>query len=652
MRRRLSRPIVAYSLVGLVVVVGFVAWMRRGPDAEALRLDEFEAALAEGEAEYGDELTAELGEADVEVSTDQSSQSLWVGVLVNLIPIVLIFGLFLLVMNGVSGGGNRIMQFGKSRARQLSKDAPKTTFADVAGAEEAVEELQEIVEFLKDPARFGAMGARIPKGVLLYGPPGTGKTLLARAVAGEAGVPFFAISGSDFVEMFVGVGASRVRDLFEQAKAAAPAIVFVDEIDAVGRHRGAGLGGGHDEREQTLNQLLVEMDGFDTRTGVILIAASNRPDILDPALLRPGRFDRQVVVDRPDLVGRRAILGVHAKGKPLGDDVSIDIVARRTPGFTGADLANLLNEAALLSARRGVERIGMAEVAAAIDRVIAGPERKTRVMTEHEKQVIAYHEGGHALVGHVLPNTAPIHKVSIIARGRALGWTLALPTEDKVLRTRSELRDELAMLLGGRTAEEMIFGDPTTGAQNDIERATQIARAMVTEYGMSDLLGPQQFGERGGEPFVGRDTGHEPNYSDEVATAIDAEMARLIDRAHREAREILGQHRATLDRLADALVERETLEEHELALLFEGLGTWEPADELLELPPASGQPLLEAPAGVGELVRQGGGDGDGRMVAVRAGLMPRLARRLSMTARRVGLARTGVRRAPRPGSLS
>ncbi|MGH9120129.1 MAG: ATP-dependent zinc metalloprotease FtsH [Acidimicrobiales bacterium] len=670
MRRRLPRAIVAYPLVGLVVLLIVGAWVRRGPDAEELRLDQFEAAVAEGDvetatihdgdhrvtgeltdgteytvsfpAEYGDELTTELGEADVEVATTQGNQSLWVGVLVNLIPIVLILGLFLLVMNGVNGGGNRVMQFGKSRARQVPKDAPKTTFADVAGADEAVEELQEIVEFLKDPDRFGAMGAKIPRGVLLYGPPGTGKTLLARAVAGEAGVPFFAISGSDFVEMFVGVGASRVRDLFEQAKSAAPAIVFVDEIDAVGRHRGAGLGGGHDEREQTLNQLLVEMDGFDPRAGVILIAASNRPDILDPALLRPGRFDRQIVVDRPDLVGRRAILAVHAKGKPLGDDVSIDIIARRTPGFTGADLANLLNESALLSARRGVEHVGMPEVAAAIDRVIAGPERKTRVMSDREKQVIAYHEGGHALVGHVLPNTDPIHKVSIIARGRALGWTLALPTEDKVLRTRSELRDELAMLLGGRTAEEMIFGDPTTGAQNDIERTTQIARAMVTEFGMSDLLGPQQFGDRAGEPFLGRDAGHEATYSDDVAAVIDAEVGRLIDRAHREAREILGLHRATLDRLADALVERETLEEHELALLFDGLGTWEPADELLELPLASGRPTVGVPAMVDQPVLPR----DGRVVAVPARLLPRLVRRVSITMRRAGIVRPGVRRTP------
>ncbi|HEV8296852.1 MAG TPA: ATP-dependent zinc metalloprotease FtsH, partial [Acidimicrobiales bacterium] len=413
--------------------------------------------------------------------------------------------------------------------------------------------------------------------VLLYGPPGTGKTLLARAVAGEAGVPFFSISGSDFVEMFVGVGASRVRDLFEQAKQAAPAIVFVDEIDAVGRHRGAGLGGGHDEREQTLNQLLVEMDGFDVTSGVILIAATNRPDILDPALLRPGRFDRQIVVDRPDLNGRRAVAAVHAKGKPLSGDVSVDLLARRTPGFTGADLANVLNEAALLAARRDRQLIGPGDLADAIDRVIAGPERKTRVMSDKEKRVTAYHEAGHALVGHVLPNTDEIHKVSIIARGRALGWTLSLPTEDRYTRTRSELRDELAFLLGGRTAEELIFGDPTTGAANDIERATEIARAMVTEFGMSESLGPQRLGHSHGEVFLGKEFGHEANYSDDVAATIDLEVRRLIDDAHREAREILSLHRATLDRLADALIEHETLEETALREILGPLAIWESA---------------------------------------------------------------------------
>jgi cell division protease FtsH len=418
------------------------------------------------------------------------------------------------------------------------------------------------------------MGAKIPKGVLLYGPPGTGKTLLARAVAGEAGVPFFSISGSDFVEMFVGVGASRVRDLFEQAKTSAPAIIFMDEIDAVGRHRGAGMGGGHDEREQTLNQLLVEMDGFDVKTGVILIAATNRPDILDPALLRPGRFDRQIVVDRPDLEGRKKILEVHAANKPMGDDVNLDVLARRTPGFTGADLANMLNEAALLAARQGNDRITMHQMEDAIDRVIGGPERKTRVMSDREKKVIAYHEGGHTLVGHVLPNADPIHKVSIVARGRALGWTLALPTEDKYLVTRSELRAQLAMLLGGRTAEELIFADPTTGAQNDIEKCSQIARAMVTEYGMSDVLGPQQLGQKQGEVFLGRDYGHQANYSDEVAARIDAEVRLLIDEAHDEAKAILTAHRDVLDRLADELVEKETLDTPELADIMGHLQPW------------------------------------------------------------------------------
>src|SRR5437763_5329992 len=487
-----------------------------------------------------------------------------IGVIFSFLPYILIILIFFFLLNQMQGGGSRVMNFGKSKAKLITKDTPKTTFADVAGADEAIEELQEIKEFLQSPAKFQAIGAKIPKGVLLYGPPGTGKTLLARAVAGEAGVPFYSISGSDFVEMFVGVGASRVRDLFEQAKANAPAIVLLDDIDAVGRHRGAGLGGGHDEREQTLNQLLVEMDGFDTKAGVILVAATNRPDILDPALLRPGRFDRQIVVDQPDLEGRRAILNVHAKGKPLTKNVELDVLARRTPGFTGADLANLMNEAALLTARAGEKEIDMRQLEEAIDRVIGGPERKTRLISDKEKRVIAYHESGHALVGHVLPNADPIHKVSIIPRGRALGWTLSLPTEDKYLVTRSELRDDLAMLLGGRTAEELIFEDPTTGAQDDIEKATQIARAMVTEYGMSDLLGPQQLGQKHGEVFLGRDFGHQPNYSDQVAASIDGEIRRLIDEAHVEARQILPIHRATLDSLAAALIERETLDTPEV----------------------------------------------------------------------------------------
>jgi cell division protease FtsH len=584
---------VAVALVAVLVAGGV---FRGGGDREKLRLDEFESkvvagqvkdatiadrdAVIEGELANGDKYRVTyvrddaekvvdiLRQAGVETKVDHQKDPIWWTILQTFLPFVLLIGAFLFIMNTMQGGGSRVMQFGKAKAKQVNKDQPKVTFADVAGADEAVEELQEIKEFLEAPAKFLAMGAKIPKGVLLFGPPGTGKTLLARAVAGEAGVPFFSISGSDFVEMFVGVGASRVRDLFEQAKQSAPAIVFVDEIDAVGRHRGAGLGGGHDEREQTLNQLLVEMDGFDTKSGVILIAATNRPDILDPALLRPGRFDRQIVVDRPDLEGRKAILNVHAKNKPLAKGVDVDILARRTPGFTGADLANLMNEAALLTARRGFEEIGMPQLEEAIDRVIAGPERKSRIMSENDKRVIAYHEGGHALVGHALPDADPIHKISIIARGRALGWTLALPTEDKYLTTRSALRDQLAMLLGGRTAEELIFQDPTTGAANDIERASQIARAMVTEYGMSDDIGPQLLGQKNGEVFLGRELGHQANYSDQVAANIDAEVRRLIDEAHAEAAEILIEHRAVLDRLADALIEKETLDTPEVMELL------------------------------------------------------------------------------------
>src|SRR5688572_21984877 len=507
--------------------------------------------------------------------TDQPVESNWLsGLFSLLIPVLLLGLLFWFLLSRMQGGGSKVMQFGKSKAKMVNKDMPQVTFADVAGADEAVEELQEIKEFLAEPAKFQAVGAKIPKGVLLYGPPGTGKTLLARAVAGEAGVPFFSISGSDFVEMFVGVGASCVRDLFEQAKANSPAIIFVDEIDAVGRHRGAGIGGGNDEREQTLNQLLVEMDGFDVKSGVILIAATNRPDILDPALLRPGRFDRQIIVDRPDLEGRKKILAVHAKGKPLAKEIDLDVLARRTPGFTGADLSNLMNEAALLTARRGGKTISMHAMEDAIDRVIAGPERKSRVMSEQDKAVIAYHEAGHALVGHVLPNTDPIHKVSIVARGRALGWTLALPIEDRHMQTRSQLTDELAMLLGGRTAEEMVFGDPTTGAQNDIERASQIARAMVTEFGMTDAIGPQQLGSRTGEPFMGRDWGSSPNYSDEVAALIDDEVGGLIDEAHEVAESILTTHRDVLDKLAEALMEQETLETEEVMAILDPVPKW------------------------------------------------------------------------------
>jgi cell division protease FtsH len=529
--------------------------------------------------EYQDELTASLRESGVdEVSADPQKGSPFVNVLINILPILLLVGILLFIFHQGQGGGNRVLQFGKSKARQVTKDQPKTTFQDVAGVDEAIEELAEVKEYLENPIKFQAMGAKIPKGVLLFGPPGTGKTLLARAVAGEAGVPFFSISGSDFVEMFVGVGAARVRDLFEQAKTNAPAIVFIDEIDAVGRHRGAGLGGGHDEREQTLNQLLVEMDGFDTKAGVILMAATNRPDILDPALLRPGRFDRQVVIDRPDLEGRRAILAVHARGKPLDPDVELDVVARRTPGFTGADLANVLNEAALLAARREKRAITTSELEEAIDRVLAGPERKTRLIGEREKRIIAYHEAGHALVAHVLPNADPVHKISIIPRGRALGYTQTLPTEDRFLVTRSAMIDELAMLLGGRVAEEMVIGDITTGAQNDLERATKVARGMVTEYGMSDTLGPLTLGQRQGEVFLGRDFATHPDYSDQVAFEIDTEVRRLIDEAHDEALEILQAERPKLDEIAAALMERETIDKEDLIRLLDGIDKRAPKD--------------------------------------------------------------------------
>ena len=526
-----------------------------------------------------DDLSQVAIENGVEVSADPQTGSFFLTALFQFLPIILIVGFFIFLMQQMQGGGNRVMSFGKSKARLVSKDSPKISFADVAGLDEAVEELQEIKEYLEAPQKFQAMGAKIPKGVLLYGPPGTGKTLLARAVAGEAGVPFFSISGSDFVEMFVGVGASRVRDLFEQAKANAPSIVFMDEIDAVGRHRGAGLGGGHDEREQTLNQLLVEMDGFDVKGGVILIAATNRPDILDPALLRPGRFDRQIVVDRPDLNGRTGILKVHTRGKPLAKNIDIEVLARRTPGFTGADLANVVNEAALLAARFSRAEIGMDELEEAIDRVLAGPERRSRVISEKEKKVIAYHEAGHALVSHALPNADPVHKVSIVSRGQALGYTLNLPTEDKFLVTRSELIDQLAMLLGGRTAEEIVFDEPTTGAQNDIQRCTRIAKQMVTEYGMSEL-GPLALGHNESQPFLGRDFGHVQDYSDQVAAKIDVEIHRLVEEAHDEAREILMKYRDKLDLMVERLLEKETLEKAEVEEILAEVAKQSPANPL------------------------------------------------------------------------
>ena len=473
-------------------------------------------------------------------------------------------------MNQMQGGGSKVMSFGKSRAKRMSPDSPKVTFKDVAGADEAVEELHEIKEFLENPKKFQALGARIPKGVLLYGPPGTGKTLLARAVAGEAGVPFFSISGSDFVEMFVGVGASRVRDLFEQAKQASPCIIFMDEIDAVGRHRGAGLGGGHDEREQTLNQLLVEMDGFEMKDNIILIAATNRPDILDPALLRPGRFDRQIVVDRPDRLGRRKILEVHARGKPLSRDIDLDTLAAGTPGFTGADLSNLINEAALLAARNGKKMIEQDELEEGIMRVIAGPEKKARLLSEKERKITAYHEMGHALVGHYLENTNPVHKITIVSRGQALGLTISLPTEDKYLTTKSALMDELAMTLGGRAAEELVFHEVTTGAANDLERVTATSKQMIMRFGMSEKLGPRVLGRAHDLPFLGRDMGSEPDYSDEIAKEIDDEIRRVIEEAHASATTVLRAHMDELHRLSAILIERETIDKDQFERLLAG----------------------------------------------------------------------------------
>src|SRR5215475_12853198 len=503
--------------------------------------------------------------ANATVDTKVSKESVLLTLLFNFLPIAAVVILLLFFMSQAQGGGSRVLNFGKSKAKLISKDTPKTTFSDVAGANEAVEELQEIKDFLQNPAKYQALGAKIPKGVLLVGPPGTGKTLLARAVAGEAGVPFYTISGSDFVEMFVGVGASRVRDLFQQAKENAPAIVFVDEIDAVGRHRGAGLGGGHDEREQTLNQLLVEMDGFDTKGGVILIAATNRPDILDPALLRPGRIDRQIAVDTPDMEGRKAILRVHAKGKPFTPDVDLDAVARRTPGFTGADLANVINEAALLTARSEKRAVTNEFLEESIDRVVAGPAKRTRVMSEREKKITAYHEGGHALVAWALPHAAPVHKVSILSRARSLGHTLVLPTEDKYTQTRAELIDTLAYALGGRAAEELVYHEPTTGAGNDIEKATAIARAMITEYGMSAKLGAVKYGQNDGEPFLGRTMGHQRDYSESVSAEIDSEVRGLIELAHDEAWEILVEYRDVLDNLVLELIEKETITQADMA---------------------------------------------------------------------------------------
>src|SRR5271155_5022327 len=538
------------------------------------------------------ELLKELKTAGVKYNVESEKSSELLSLLTFILPFVLFLGFWLFLMNQVQGGGSKVMSFGKSRAKRMSADSPKITFRDVAGVDEAVEELHEIKEFLENPKKFQALGARIPKGVLLYGPPGTGKTLLARAVAGEAGVPFFSISGSDFVEMFVGVGASRVRDLFEQAKQNSPCIIFMDEIDAVGRHRGAGLGGGHDEREQTLNQLLVEMDGVEAKDNIIMIAATNRPDILDPALLRPGRFDRQIAVDRPDRKGRAKILEVHTRGKPLAKVIDIDALAGQTPGFTGADLSNLINEAALLSARTGKREIGQEELEEGIMRVIAGPEKKTRVMSEKERLITAYHEMGHAIAGHFLEHADPVHKISVISRGQALGYTISMPTEDRFLTTRAELNDTMAMTLGGRAAEGVVFEEITTGASNDIEKVTATAKQMVMRFGMSEKLGPRVFGHDHGQPFLGREFSTEPDYSDEIAREIDDEVRRIIEAAHTRARTILTEHQHDLNNISEILVKRETIEKEEFLALLAGkseeevFGAEEETKPQLPAPPA------------------------------------------------------------------
>ena len=607
---RTLRTLIVYGMSIILVAILFSWWFDQVAGPEEVPISQFVQSVQDGEYEevvllarsrraqgrttdstaeegafdqvasyvegFEAELTATLENSGTQWSTDEEPAGFF-ELLIGFLPWLFLLGFMVFIFMQMQGGGNRVMQFGKSRAKLVGKEQPKVTFDDVAGLQEAKEELEEIKDFLASPDRYRQMGAKIPKGVLLFGPPGTGKTLLARAVAGEAGVPFMSISGSDFVEMFVGVGAARVRDLFEQAKQSAPAIVFIDEIDAVGRHRGAGLGGGHDEREQTLNQLLVELDGFEGNTGVIVMAATNRPDILDPALLRPGRFDRQITVDAPDVEGREAILSVHSRGKPLGDDIDLGVLARRTPGFTGADLANLINEAALLTARKRHVEISMVELEEAIDRVIAGPERKTRILSEDERKTIAYHETGHALVGYALPNSDPVHKITIVSRGRSLGHTLALPTHDKSLSKRSELVDRLAMLLGGRTAEELIFADPSTGAADDIEKATTIARRMVMEYGMSDELGPMQYGRPNGEVFLGRDYSRQQDYSDEVAAFIDAEVRKMITAAHEEARTILEHHSDALERMVEVLLENETVDRNQVADIFSDVPKWEHA---------------------------------------------------------------------------
>ncbi len=553
-----------------------------------------------------DTLIPKLEAKNVEIKAELPPQPpWWTGILSSILPMLLIVGLWFLLMNQSNGGGGRVMNFGKSRARRYDEDKVKVTFKDVAGADEAKQELEEVVEFLKHPQKYNELGAKIPKGVLLYGPPGTGKTLLAKAVAGEAGVPFFSISGSDFVEMFVGVGASRVRDLFEQAKKSAPCIVFIDEIDAVGRQRGAGLGGGHDEREQTLNQLLVEMDGFGANEGIIMIAATNRPDILDPALLRPGRFDRQIVVDRPDIKGRQEILKVHVKGKPIGQDVQLNVIAQRTPGFTGADLSNLVNEAALMTARKNKKVINMPEMEEAAERVIMGPERKSRVISDKEKRLTAYHEGGHTVVGMLLDNTDPVHKVTIIPRGRAGGYTLSLPKEDRYYATRSEMLDELKVLLGGRVAEALVLKEISSGASNDLQRATTLARQMICEYGMSENIGPVTFGHRQDQVFLGRDIAREKDYSEEVAAEIDKEVRSFIEDAYAATEKLLSENIDKLHIIAQALIEKETLEAEEIQELLKyghilsaeektELGIEEPSKEAVPQEAAAEQPADEA----------------------------------------------------------
>jgi len=585
--RGTSSEVIPYSVFVTEATQGHIDQVSIGDDAVSGQYKsgkQFRTYVPKGDSSY----LETLRDHGVKITVEPSSKSsLWPNLLTTMLPFLVLVGLWMLMLRQAQSGSNQAMSFGKSRARLHTEAKTRVTFDDVAGVDEAKEELEEIIEFLRHPKKFQALGAKIPRGVLLVGPPGSGKTLLAKAIAGEAGVPFFSISGSEFVEMFVGVGASRVRDLFDQAKKSAPCLVFIDEIDAVGRQRGAGLGGGHDEREQTLNQLLVEMDGFDPNSGIIVIAATNRPDILDPALLRPGRFDRRIVVDNPDAKGRRAILDVHARGKPIGEDVKLDVLARRTPGFSGADLANMVNEAALLTARRGKKRIGMPEFDEAIERVIAGPQRKSRILSPKERELTAYHEGGHALLGKLVPQANPPHKVTILPRGMALGYTIPLPQEEKYTVTRSEILANITAILGGRVAEEIVFAEITTGAANDFEKATELARKMVTEFGMSDKLGPLTLGTKHGPVFLGRDLVESRNYSDEIAYEIDKEVRRIIDECYGRARAMLTEHQGVLDRIAHALLERESLESDELDALIAGRPLPPEVPEVVAAPPAT-----------------------------------------------------------------